>query len=691
MHQTQVGAITLRFDTNKIRAEIWNGSRSKNKDLSSYVGLGEQAEPLLVAICRRLSGLRLQSQLNVLTTASALGDAFAALGYSALPDSAEDWQIFVVDAYRFCLTRPDRTSKLRTRLEEWGRYWLPLLANLQQTTEIVPASVILPKPPLNFLPRRWNEADKVPLDGKAQDEDDNESLIIGISLARTDAAYLDEVEAELSRRRTTLHRIFSAHWQMVVEHFDYGQNLLSRTSPSTIDRLIDESNSKPTKLWCHLADHPTGGFSERSFADLLAVIIYRHDGWAERKCFITDDLLQRSGLVAFPPGAPEVRASHIHRFRRLNWMLGNLTMLDLAIAAALLVMAQPSFTPYALADANIHTKSGADYLTLEDSGLTFRVPKFRSVSFKTEQLEEESGHIIRDLIRISARARKSLEKTNPADSDKLFVYVHKGEPKLPSAGQLTCKLTGRILRKNDSFNSTILLEHPELIEAKIDPRIASLSNLRNTEGVLEWFRTGSLFAMSRKLGNQKKTTLHHYIPKALMVAWNERLVRRFQNLLLVVASSGEPYALSACDFNSVEELHEFIMEMLQRHPSHTSPLAKLLHKRYVAEDTARPISASDSLAVPIAPDTVTVLYAYRELALRAELSDAELRIADEQTGISPRQFIDLADLLKRTLPEAREPEFRAAHQEAEAGYPLLCESLNWHDLIAGERRMRDGS
>ncbi|MCI0149598.1 hypothetical protein KNO81_27305 [Paraburkholderia sediminicola] len=528
-------------------------------------------------------------------------------------------------------------------------------------------------------------------EGEPPDKDDKESLIVGISLARTDAAYLDEVEAELSRRRAILHRVFSAHWQTVVEHFDYGQRLLSKTSPLTIARLIKQDRSGTGRSRQSLADHPTGGHSERSLADLLAVIRYRHSAWAERDYFGNDHLLPRSGLFAFPPGAPEVPFSHINRFRRLNWMLGNLTSLDLAIAAALLVMAQPSFTPHALADAKIHTKSGADYLILEDSGYTFRVPKFRAASFKTELLEEQSGRILRDLLRISAGARKSLETTNPTDSDRLFIFTHKGRAAPISATKLTGKLTGCIFRKNERITPTILLEHPELADAKIDTKVASLSNLRNTEGVLEWFRTGSLFAMSRKLGNQKKTTLHHYIPKALMVAWNERLIRRFQNLLLVVASAGEPYALEACDFDNVEDLHEFLQQMLRQHPSHTSPLAQLLHERYADRDAAKPISASDSLAIPISPDTVTILYAYRELALRSELNDVELRIPDERTGISPRQLIDLADLLKRTLPEAREPEFRAAHEEAETGYRSLCENLCWHELIASKRRMRDAT
>jgi hypothetical protein len=78
MHKTRVGGITLCFDTNKIRAEVWNGPRYTGKDLTSLAVLGRQAEPLLVAICRRLTGLRFYSRLNVLTTASALGDTSGA-------------------------------------------------------------------------------------------------------------------------------------------------------------------------------------------------------------------------------------------------------------------------------------------------------------------------------------------------------------------------------------------------------------------------------------------------------------------------------------------------------------------------------------------------------------------------------------------------------------------------------------
>ncbi|WP_214653406.1 hypothetical protein, partial [Vibrio anguillarum] len=101
--------------------------------------------------------------------------------------------------------------------------------------------------------------------------------------------------------------------------------------------------------------------------------------------------------------------------------------------------------------------------------------------------------------------------------------------------------------------------------SELYPEIAghnvSLSSLRNTMGVLRWFESGSIREMAKTLGNTERVTLENYIPPVLLKMWNNRIIRRFQQTLIILSAYDEDYLIEVSDFQSMADLSYFMAQM----------------------------------------------------------------------------------------------------------------------------------
>ena len=212
----------------------------------------------------------------------------------------------------------------------------------------------------------------------------------------------------------------------------------------------------------------------------------------------------------------------------------------------------------------------------------------------------------------------------------------------------------------------------------------SLKKIRATEGVLEWFRTKSVRAAAKKIGNSERVVLEHYIPRALMRAWMTRAVRRFQNLWITVAAADEPFLLDVTDFSSLPELNAFVSDMLRLHAPASSPLAAELHLRLKSSDlTDVPGARQGDLHVTLSMASLSALYTYRAAASLALLTREELTRVDPNSGVALDAFIQLADLLQVRLPLDRNPDYRRVHAEAMEGAATSSRVERWAQVIAG--------
>jgi hypothetical protein len=169
-------------------------------------------------------------------------------------------------------------------------------------------------------------------------------------------------------------------------------------------------------------------------------------------------------------------------------------------------------------------------------------------------------------------------------------------------------------------------------------------------GVLKWFETGSIREMSRRLGNTTRVVLEHYLPPALLHAWNTRIIRRFQNTLIVLAAHDEDYLLDVTDFTTVADLQHFIAQLVIEFPGTSSPLAKEVQERLGSvifegrngDDMGVP---DGLLNIRLSPTSLSYLYAFSDFAMN-ELTEEALTQVDPQSNLAPAQFVDLARLIR---------------------------------------------
>lgn len=273
--------------------------------------------------------------------------------------------------------------------------------------------------------------------------------------------------------------------------------------------------------------------------------------------------------------------------------------------------------------------------------------------------------VISTLIHEFAPLRRDLSESNDSKASLLFLPYGKHKVAAPIPSAAVGYISGKVaIGKTLVWLGSI---YPELVSGGLIAGTVTFKKIRNTEGVLEWFRTKSLRAVARKLGNTEKVVLQHYIPQALLDAWNTRMIRRFQNLWLSVAAANEEFLLDVTDFESLADLHAFLRDMLQMHSATDCPLAELLHSKFPALSKVEQSHApcvDAHLHVAISKGALSALYAYQAAAIDIGLSGDVLDEGDAITGISPRHFMSLADLLQSQLPGDKNPEYVACHEAA---------------------------
>lgn len=193
--------------------------------------------------------------------------------------------------------------------------------------------------------------------------------------------------------------------------------------------------------------------------------------------------------------------------------------------------------------------------------------------------------------------------------------------------------------------------------------------------------------MARKLGNTEKVVLQHYIPRPILDAWNTRMIRRFQNLWISVAAANEDFLLDVTDFSSLSDLHAFLKDLLRLHAPSDSPLAEVLHERFDVLLGNESSAASEGggnnahLHVAISKGALSALYSYQATVLHLGLPDAVLDKPDLLTGLSPRHFLTLTDLLQSRLPRDKNPEYVACHEAAIQVASDSSSRLKWTQLL----------
>jgi hypothetical protein len=335
--------------------------------------------------------------------------------------------------------------------------------------------------------------------------------------------------------------------------------------------------------------------------------------------------------------------------------MGYLSVTDLAIFHLYISLRNPVFNPVPLFDSEIKDKLGRSNFLFTVGGESFEVDKKRVPALKRSSLDAESVFAINLLLSMTRAPRRAMPDNHPL-KNRLFFYHDE-------LGARPCHYSS--LYNFDKRDTSSLM--PLTIAEGLPARNISPMRVRRSTAVLEWLRTGSVTQAARKIGNTTKVVIRNYIPQPLLAAWNARLTRRFQNLMIVVAASKEKHLLASTDCSSFDEMKRFIEDMLRQHAPSSSKLAQMLHERFAhpegIDSSGEDATSPSSLLVPIDAQRLAVLYAFRDHNYAEGIPEPEA-VSPRSKVIPNSTMVDLADLLETKLPSHHDPLLRVAHQKA---------------------------
>lgn len=599
----------------------------------------------------------------------AIGEVFS--GFREIkvswPTNSQEWILFLLRFFQWYFTNTESGLRTDIRLKLWSSNWVPWLEYLKDA-EIIPIDVVVPRAITKYIKSLGH--DIKPLLGQQRRHITDSAvlhqrLLVDVSFGMTDADYLDAIEQQCCHLVDVIKEVCLQHWRGAMRDAETGKKLAEQVSDEMIDQALAEGrygellqNSRRRQFVKFASPaHPKGiewalAWVRRSLKrgntrDCVSTAAMRQSpffntraftGWGKNSYSVLDGLtvLTSEQWEQLPGPA---------RFYRFAGLLSGL---DAAAACALLTIEHPQFTSESLQDAILLNVRGKCRLLLTDNSerAILCIDKPRAGKIKSAALSELAQEIVGDIICATAPVREVLKRAG----DKRWRYLFLGvlnDYKASHIGILSALIVRPALLNGAYRMVSLPRLYPLLIQNNLKSGTFDFRRLRNTLGVIRWFETGSILEMSRKLGNTRKVVLGHYLPPALLHAWNARIIRRFQNTLIVLATYEESYLLEVTDFSVLADLQHFIAQLILDYPANTSPLADEVQRRLGGASPSPSASLSSSqglLNVRLSPKSLAYLYAFRDLAQKT-LSPEQQNKVDALSGLSPRQFIDMAKLL----------------------------------------------
>ena len=582
--------------------------------------------------------------------------AFFRQGELKYPRSSAEWQQLLLSFLRFHLL--DQTyskQSVQNRVQSWKGTVRPALVFLLEE-RIIPSGVEIPRvdsrrEPLAGAPPALLGRQSV---RTLESPEIHQKLLVNVEFALDDADYLARIEQECRQKIATLRSVCLKHWNAMRADHETGNALAQARSEEQIEtcvrageyRTLAPRAFKTSPLASaalpdgHIWALAVGkrllragpGLNCVSVDTLCASPFFRKDTFNSAPYY---EALSR--LSALPVHATELMGHTTQYYR----FLGLLSGVDVAAACCLLMIEHPQFTSSSLNHAQLYDERGRLFLEAADGAgkMRFSLDKPRAGERKHAVLSELAREIVTYIVEVTEPIRTLMRDTGY----KAWRYLFLGQQANGNVGPLMqspmCSLT------RDRFS--LIQLYPELAEQGLTRGSLDFRRVRNTMGVLRWFETGSLDEMSRCLGNTRQVALTNYLPAALLHAWNSRLVRRFQNTLIILAAHEEDYLLEISDFASFGDLLQFIAQLLEEHRDGTSPIASQLHGRFGQRSGASPHGRL--LNVRCSAKSLAYLYAFDAYA--TALEPAQREYVDPLTGMSAQPLIDLSRMIRHACED----------------------------------------
>jgi len=500
----------------------------------------------------------------------------------------------------------------------------------------------------------------------------DEKTVVTISLSRNDDDYLDELQAQFVAVKDAFLKTARREIAEIEKNFLKGKDLSSKVKWSKLQKKIADSGEigvtfrdKSIEKRPHLFRHNHPDFVPNA----LCYITNKHDGLflGHKNCGLdsTEDLALKN--LSQTDGNMSADA--------WDGYLARVTTRHLVPFFVYFLVRFPNYRMYSLLDAEIEGKHGIQTLvsSVGENGDTERltIDKKRASDEKSGYLDDEAMNILKLLIDLTAPFRRKLKHKNNPAYKSLWLVVDGGdsfgEPRpmnhkalRRSFGSNARHIDSGELARNDLAvaKNSYLASHEELA-----PYIASatLKKLPPIQGILTWFESlGDASKAATVLGNTKKMTMDSYIPKPIQDLMNIRMIRRFQNLIICAATGGKKYMLEATDFNTLDELHDFLSQMLLDDPDNAPDAQNTLTIKQIIkqklglnkEDVIKIETEMEAelqnkqMRVSISVESLAMLFLYEEHIDRANIKDS----GDIEGKTNPKFWSVLAKTLHRLLP-----------------------------------------
>lgn len=625
------------FLPQKIAAYVNNPDRKHEHavNLNSLLQLPTaQVRRLLEITGDRIEGKRYKTQIGYLhCSVRVFGRYVEARSITSLPIHFQDWQHLVIDLHIWYLSTPRYKAALATRTRSWDQTMSCWLAFLSEEG-FLPSGLMIPK---SGLPRRVVDlgSSKQPRSLGDFPSVISERTPIGRTMYgpifwSSDGDALENIQRIMASRDATLAKLLYDYWTRSVRDYRTGKNL-NRSKREWKQNRESCQGWKPEANELEeiggyrpeLVTHPSVPDSVGNTIAVLSQILHTskdvdclsakalqshpafHTRFAHKRSAIALEKIR--SLSALTDHQFEAQTS-LTLFMRF---LGVLSPLDIAVACAILIREHPNLNPESLITARILNARGRSYLHTTDHGRgqIFSVDKPRAGCRKYATLSPLSVKVLKHIVRCTEPVRKILK----GNGSKFWRHLFVG-----SAGRELGRLEVTAKQLNGGTKYSLSRYYPELEENGLVKGTLDFAKLRATVGMLTWFETGSLTLVSRKLGNSYRVALENYIPKEIRRLWNERVIRRFQNVLILLASADREHNISLSDITSIQDLNSFLAQLTYDFSPGSSVIADEIERKYgtrfrislgaVASDSK---PCSDLLSVIVSPETLSYLYAKR--------------------------------------------------------------------------------
>ncbi|MHC8322432.1 hypothetical protein ACYZT4_17365 [Pseudomonas sp. GB2N2] len=514
--------------------------------------------------------------------------------------------------------------------------------------------------------------ESVPPPGELEDLAWPKSFITDLSYTEDSETFFDDIARELSTPLAATHKICLEYWEEMLNTHDLSRSLINQISRAELLSALADPKWQEIQYGkkVHIADPRT----ERGVAFFLAAVNYY---------FLETNYLNELNWVSLqniPFLAPITTSYSIQKILKakiivetentlagaqfpeiLGRSLALFSTMDCSVAAAILIHEQPKFTPDALEDADLYDKNGKLLLSVSAASggkYTFTVDKRRAHKRKGGMLTDLASDVIEKVWENNTKLRMKTDRSLPATSRKLFLVA-------------TRDGYGRVGPLKDGLNSKqrtnlYYLKKAEFEKAGISRETFNLSRIRNTQGILIWIKTTSVAAMASAMGNSIATVLSCYLPPWLLRRMHARIIRKFQQKTIVLATAGSDWQLAASDFETIDQLHAFIVQILTE-DKYGNPFSDEFHHRFSKDfgsgnnDESGPLRNED-LYICLSPEAIASL----EVFCTNYDSTNELD-SHTESGLNPEYLLGIFQLISS-----------AVHSSAESP---IDEAI--HDLLRG--------